>query len=137
MVNTWTRRSITTIAGCKEYNIYFYQVHGKYPESSSTILKEVQIFLKNENNYYTASGYITFQFIIDCNGKKTKKTKVLQTDEHYAAYHFDKKLVQELYEFLNRMDKWRIFKNKAGQSFSYKAFITFKIKNGKVIRIIP
>lgn len=75
--------------------------------------------------------------MIDCNGNKMEKTRVLQTDEQYASDHFDKKLVQELFTFLNTLNKWSIYKNKAGQSFPYKAFITFKIKNGKVINIIP
>ncbi len=124
-------------SACKDYNIYFYQVHGKYPESSPTILKETQSFLRIQNKSYGGSGYITFQFMIDCEGKKMKKTRVLQTDEKYNNKQFDKNLVEKLYAFLNKMDKWEIFKNKTGQTFSYKAFITFKIKNGKVVNIIP
>ena len=63
---------------CPDYNIYFYQVHGKYPESSSTILKEAQSFLKAQDKSGAGSGYITFQFMIDCEGRKLKKTRVLQ-----------------------------------------------------------
>jgi len=124
-------------SACKDYNVYFYQVNGKYPESSSTILNKVHAYLKTKNNAYSGSGYITFQFMIDCAGRKMKKTRVLQTDEKYINYHFDKQFVDELYGFLNTLDKWRIDKNKSAKSFSYHAFITFKIKNGKVIRIIP
>lgn len=124
-------------SACKDYNIYFYQVNGKYPRSSYTILKEAQSFLKTKNNSYEGNGYITFQFTIDCEGKKMNKTRALQTDEKYIAYHFDKGFVEELYAFLNTMDQWKIFKNKTGQTFPYKAFITFKIKNGKVVNIIP
>lgn len=124
---------------CKDYNTYFYQGHGrgKYPEASTTILKEAESFLKIKNNSYSGSGYITFQFTIDCDGKKMNKTRVLQTDEKYNNYHFDKKLVGELYAFLKAMDKWEIFKTKSGESLSYRAFITFKIKNGKAVNIIP
>ncbi|MEO6837719.1 MAG: hypothetical protein ABI261_09015 [Ginsengibacter sp.] len=125
-------------ASCKDYNVYFYQGNGrgKYPESSSSILKETQSFLKRKNNSYKGSGYVTFQFMINCSGKKMNKTRVLQTDEKYNNYHFDKGLVQELYSFLNTMDKWKVFKIKSGEILSYHAFITLKIKNGKVINII-
>ncbi len=135
----YTDTTTTDDALCKDYNVYFYQGNGrgKYPESSSTTLNEVQSFLKRKNSSYTGSGYITFQFMIDCSGKKMNKTRVLQTDEKYRNYHFDKALVEELYSFLNTMDKWEIFKNKAGQTFPYKAFISFKIKNGKAVNIIP
>lgn len=122
---------------CPDYNLYFYQVNGKYPESSFTILRRVQSFLRTQNKSYTGSGYITFQFMIDCLGRKLKKTRVLQTDGKYSNYDFDKEFVEELYTFLNTMNKWEIFKNKAEQSYPYRAFITFKIKNGKVINIIP
>lgn len=124
---------------CKDYNVFFYQGNGrgKYPEASSTMLKEVQSFLKRKGNHYSGSGYITFQFMINCDGKKMNKTRVLQTDEKYNKDHFDKGLVEELYTFLNTMDKWKIFKIKSGESLSYHAFITFKIKNGKAVNIIP
>ena len=126
-------------ATCKDYSVYYYQGHGrgKYPEASTTILKEVQSFLKIKDNSFKGSGYITFQFMIDCNGKKMKKTRVLQTDEEYNNYHFEKEFVEELYTFLNTMDKWKIFKINSGEILSYHAFITFKIKNGKAVNIIP
>ena len=120
----------------KIYN-YFYSVGGKYPENSASLLKEVQIFLQQKNANYANSGYITFRFIIDCEGKRLPKTQVLHTDENYAAFHFEKKLVDELYSFLITLDKWVTAKSKDGNTYSYKAFLTFKTKNGKVINIIP
>jgi hypothetical protein len=122
---------------CKNNTQYFYSVGGKYPQNSSTLLKEVQTFLQQKNKNYSNSGYITFRFIIDCGGKRSPKTEVLQTDEYYISNHFDKELVNELFAFLKTMDKWKIAASKEGAIFSYKAFLTFKIKNGKVINIIP
>lgn len=122
---------------CKDYNLFFYQVGGKYPKSSSALLSEVLSFLKQKNKLDAGTGYITFQFKIDCTGKKLRRTQVLQTDETYKNFHFDRELVNELYLFLNSLDKWKIAKNKEGQNFVYKAFITFKINNGKVCNIIP
>jgi hypothetical protein len=122
---------------CKNYNVYFYQVGGKYPESSFSLLNELQIFLQQINEIYSGSGYITFRFTVDCEGKIMQKIQVMQTDEKYTKYHFDKALVNELFAFLKTLDKWKTAKTKDGETFSYKAFITFKIKNGKVINIIP
>lgn len=122
---------------CKDYNIFYYSVGGKYLKNSYTVLNEVQLFLQLQHKDYNGSGYITFRFKIDCAGNKMKKTQVLQTDEKYAAYHFDKEFVNELYLFLNTLDKWKIAKNKEGKTFPYNAFISFKIKNGKVVNIIP
>ena len=124
-------------SACKDYTIYYYQVGGKYPKSSITLLKEVQLFLIHQNQLFKGSGYITFRFRIDCEGQRTKRTQVLQTDEHYKSYHFNKTLVNELYLFLNTLNNWKAAKDKRGNFFSYIALLTFKIKDGKVINIIP
>lgn len=121
----------------KDYNIYYYQVGAKYPKSSITLLKEAQTFLQQSNKTYQGNGYITFRFRVDCEGHRTKRTQVLQTDETYNSYHFDKEFVSELYRFLNTLNDWKTAKDNRGNSFSYMAFITFKIKNGKVINVIP
>jgi len=122
---------------CANYNAYYYQVGGKYPESSSSVLKEVQTFRQDENKIHTGSGYITFRFTIDCEGKVMKKVQVLQTDENYRQYHFEKEFVNELFSFFETMDKWKIAKTKYGDPITYNAFISFKIKYGKIINIIP
>lgn len=129
--------TINADTGCKDYNIYYYQVGGKYPKSSITLLKETQIFLQQTNKSFQGSGYITFRFRVDCEGQRTKRTQVLQTDEHYKSYHFNKDFVNELYRFLNTLNDWKTAKDNRGNTFSYIAFITFKLKNGKVTNIIP
>ncbi len=122
---------------CPKIYGYFYSVGGKYPENSASLLKKVQIFLQEKNENYLNSGYITFRFMVDCEGKLLPKTQVLQTDGKYSASHFNKNLVNELFAFLKILNKWKIAKSKEGDTYSYKAFVTFKIKNGKVINIIP
>lgn len=122
---------------CKQNNIYFYSVNGKYPESSITLLKKVQIFLQQKGKTYSGSGYITFRFRVNCEGHKMKRTQVLQVDENYKHYYFEKGFVNELYSFLNTLDKWRIAKNENDNTFSYHSFISFKIQDGKVVNIIP
>lgn len=122
---------------CKDYNLYYYQVGGKYLKSSSTILNELREFLLLKNKIYKGSGYVTFRFKIDCLGNKMKKIQVIQTDEKYKSNHFDKEFVSELYKFLNTLTDWRIAKDPNGKVYPYNAFITYKIKDGKVINIIP
>ncbi|MEJ7682172.1 MAG: hypothetical protein WKG06_30840 [Segetibacter sp.] len=129
--------TVNSNIACKDYNVYYYQVGGKYPKSSITLLKDAQTFLQHTNKIYQGNGYITFRFKIDCEGHRIKRTQVLQTDENHKSYHFDKELVNELYLFLNTLDEWKVAKDSKGNSFSYIAFITCKIKNGKVINIIP
>jgi hypothetical protein len=129
--------TINTDTTCKLYNLYYYQVGGKYPKSSVTLLKETQAYLQEKNKAYEGSGYITFRFRIDCNGHKMKRTQVLHTDENYKDNHFDIGLVNELFLFTNSLNEWKIARDNKDNSFSYNTFITFKIQNGKVVNIIP
>ena len=115
---------------------YYYSVGSKYPMSSVNLLKQVIAFISPKSNY-SGNGYITFRFAIDCEGHMLKRTRVIQTDGQYKNYHFDKSLVNELFAFLQTLDKWKIASYKSGKSFSYIAVISFKIQNGKVINIIP
>jgi hypothetical protein len=124
--------------GCKGYsNVYYYQVSGKYPESSASLLKEAQTFIGKLNKKYIGSGYITFRFVINCQGKMRKRVQVLQTDDNYKDFHFDKAFVNDLFSFVQTLDKWRIAGAKESTPYFYTTFITFKIKDGKIINIIP
>lgn len=125
-------------ATCKGHHyVYYYQVGGKYPENSRSLLSKAQAFMHDKNKSYHGSGYITLRFAIDCEGKMGRKVQVLQTNEKYKSFHFDKKFVNELHSFLKTLDKWKIAGSKESSPFFYTSFITFKIKDGKIINIIP
>ncbi len=124
-------------SNCPNYAIYYYSLGCKYPKNSSSLLKDLQDFLKNKNNIYPGSGYITFRFKIDCEGRPNQKVKVSQTDTKYKICHFDKKLVNELYLFIKTLNEWKTGITRDGKVYSYLAFITFKMENGKIINIIP
>jgi len=121
---------------CIDANLYYYQIGCKYPKSSSTLLIEVQKYMQGSKIVSTESGYITFRARIDCEGHPVKKVQVLQTDEQYKKFHFDKAYVNELYLYFVTLDNWKTISSYKG-SFYYTAFITFKIRNGKVINITP
>lgn len=116
---------------------HFYSVDGKYPTGSSTVLKEVKTYMAKGSRNYTGSGYITLRFIIDTTGRMLPKVKVMLTDEDYKAQTFDRNLVEELSAFMLTLNKWKIARYRTGEALEYIAFMTFKMKNGKVINIIP
>ena len=116
---------------------HFYSVDGKYPTGSVAVLKDVKAFIAGQKGAYTGTGYITYRFIIDTTGHMGNKVKVMQTDEEYKAQSFEKHLVETLGAFIQTLDKWKIGRYRSGEALEYIAFMTFKIKNGKVINIIP
>jgi len=116
---------------------HFYSVDGKYPTGSAAVLKDVKAFLAKQKIDPSGSGYITYRFIIDTTGHIGNKVKVMQTDEEYKARSFEKPLIEALGAFIQTLDKWKIARYRTGEALEYIAFITFKMKNGKVINIIP
>ncbi len=122
---------------CKCPTVYYYQVGGKYPKNSASLLKELTSFQKDRPQIDSGSGNITFCFTVNCEGQVMKKVEVKQTDEKYNPCHFQKSFVNQLFLFFNTLKKWKLVKQRTGEPLNYLAFITFKIKNGKVINIIP
>lgn len=116
---------------------HFYSVDGKYPIGSAAVLKDVKAFIARQKGTYTGNGYITYRFIIDSTGHMGNKVKVMQTDEEYKALSFERSLLETLGAFIQTLDKWKVARYRTGEALEYIAFITFKIKNGKVINIIP
>jgi hypothetical protein len=128
-----------TNADCnKNMGAYYYQVGGKYPEASYTLVSSARSFFAEKLYHKTnSSGYLTFQFLIDCQGRLIKNVKVLQTDPNYHKCSFDSVLIKSYYEFLLTLNNWKIARSKNGETFSYYAFMTFKIKDGTIENIIP
>ena len=122
---------------CKNYTAYYYQVGGKYTENSASLLKELLLFQQDKTQIDSGSGNITFRFTVNCEGEVMKKVEVMQTDEKYNLCHFQKQFVNQLFLFFKTLKKWKIVKGRNGEPLNYLAFIIFKIKNGKVINIIP
>jgi hypothetical protein len=115
---------------------YYYSVDGKYPKNSTTLIKEAKAFLKDKPHYAEVNGYITFRFGVNCEGT-ISRFRVQQTDEKYNETHFDKNLVNDLHQFVLSLNPWPIGRDKDKKPINYVAFISFKIKNGEIIAIIP
>lgn len=113
----------------------YYQVAGKYPRSSDTLLREAQAFLHQQSQAYTGSGYITFRFIVDCQGHREPRTQVLQTDASYRRFAFPPALVTTLYAYLQTLAEWRV--GQAAHPVRYITYLNFKMQDGKVVAVTP
>ncbi|MFT3948384.1 MAG: hypothetical protein QM763_15550 [Agriterribacter sp.] len=122
---------------CKTTNIYYYQVDGKYPENSYTLLHAVTTYLDNFELKGLKNGYITFRFTIDCKGQLVRFVEVLQTNELYKKAAFEIAFLNKLYQYIRTLKDWKKATLKNSYPCAYKAFLTFKIKDGKVDNIIP
>lgn len=114
---------------------HYYSVDGKYPRSSETLLREARAFLQQQKQVYAGTGYVTFRFVIDCAGHRLPRTQVLQTDATYQRIAFQPDLVEKLYAFLQTLTEWKIAKSPTPAN--YIAYLTFKLKDGQVVAIVP
>ncbi|AMR25956.1 hypothetical protein A0257_01815 [Hymenobacter psoromatis] len=131
MDTTSSRNSACAEAAVARY----YQVAGKYPRSSDTLLREAQAFLRQRGQAYAGSGYITFRFIVDCQGHREPRTQVLQTDATYRRFAFPPALVSALYAYLQTLTEWRV--GQAAHPVRYITYLNFKMQDGKVVAVTP
>ncbi|RAK65101.1 hypothetical protein DLM85_16285 [Hymenobacter edaphi] len=117
---------------------YYYSVKLKYPRSSATLRAEAQAFLRARGGHYAGSGYITFRFVVDCEGRPLPRTQVLQTDAAYQPAHFAPRLVEELYAFVGTLREWpRAKRPGSGEAVNYIALVSFKLTDGQVVAVLP
>lgn len=121
---------------CPTSGVRYYSVQGKYPRNSYTLAQEAQAFLQQQKQGYAGSGYVTFRFVIDCAGHRQPRVQVLQTDAQYQRTHFDKALVEALYAYFKTLAEWRVGLAK-NVAVNYIAYLTFKLKDGKVVAVVP
>ena len=118
------------------YPIYYYQVETKYPVSTMTLLADAKAFMQKRGNKYSGTGYVTLRFLVDCEGL-IHRTRVLQTDDNYQSYRFDKNLINDLNDFIHTLNRWQ--KGVSAyqmENLNYIAYLSFKIKNGEVVNVI-
>lgn len=132
MDTTMTRTPACEKAGYAPY----YAVQAKYPRSSETLAKGAQTFLQGKPKH-RGSGYVTFRFVVDCQGNRLPRVEVLQTDARYQQFHFPKELVNNLYAYFKTLTDWPAAVWRGEMRVNYIAYLTFKITNGKVVAVIP
>jgi hypothetical protein len=134
----WVDSTLIGGAECAPiYPIFYYDIGVKYPRSSETLLKEVSAVFESERGSVGEDGYVTFQFFVNCEGVASRFS-VLQTTENYQPTRFSPQLVRGLYVFTKNLDPWPAPVEAHGLSMlNYFAYVSYKIKNGKPVAVIP
>ncbi|MEZ5059758.1 MAG: hypothetical protein R2879_22215 [Saprospiraceae bacterium] len=89
----------------------------------------------NLENWPKASGYLTLRFVINCNGEAGRFTTD-EADLDFNPKQFDDDLVNHFYKILKENKDWSpcIIRGENRDAYTY---ITFKLKDGKLIEILP
>ncbi len=81
------------------------------------------------------SGFLTFRFVVNCKGQPGRYI-VIENDLELKPKKFNEKLVSHLLEITQSFKEWKlvILEN---QPRDYYIYVTYKLKNGKIIEILP
>ena len=88
-----------------------------------------------ENRDYSDSGYLNIRFVINCKGE-TGRYIVHENDLDLNPMSFNPDLKKQLFELTKQLKKWNPVVFRAQPQDSY-AYISYRIKNGEIIEILP
>lgn len=81
------------------------------------------------------SGLIRIRFVVNCKGE-TGRFRVLEMNEEYKKFKFNNAIVHQLLKITQELSGWKI-QQKNTYGIDYYQYLIFKIKNGKLIEILP
>ena len=81
------------------------------------------------------SGLIRVRFIINCNGS-SGRFRLLSMDYNYKEVEAPENVTDQLVSITKSLDKWNI-KNHDDSPIDYYQYLSFKIENGKIEKILP
>ena len=120
---------------CNEKEIYqYYSVHTSFIGGRKAIRKFIRKELTSNFTFENDDfGYITFRFIINCNGQ-LGRIRFKSVDHEMKKKKFTQKKVEKLKEVISLLKNWSPGKVSNNKYDSYYQ-ITFKINKGKVVDI--
>ena len=84
---------------------------------------------KNQN------GWLRIRFIVNCKGE-ADRYRVLEADENYQPFKFDKKISAQLRETTKKLKGWKAMRHK-DTPVDYYQYLLFKIEDGQITEILP
>jgi hypothetical protein len=81
------------------------------------------------------SGYLTFRFVVNCKGS-AGRYQIIENDLDLKPKKFNKELVSHLFSITQQFKEWQpaIWEN---ESRDYNIYLTYKLRDSKIIEILP
>lgn len=124
---------------CKPEKIiqYFSVGQGLLYEGEQIALEKEFAEKYNSEIVKKESGWIRIRFIVNCHGK-TDRFRVLESDENYKEKEFDKSITSQLLQITKELKNWRgLYIQESKEGWDYYQYLIFKIKDGKIEKILP
>ncbi|WP_346320912.1 hypothetical protein [Chitinophaga sp. YIM B06452] len=113
----------------------YYNLKSYYKSHKKQIVKFLLDNFHTQDEFLDQHGFLTVRFIINCNGQ-TGRFRLFGIDGNYQPIQFKPALSQQLLGLVKQLGGWQapVYKEKAYDSYQY---ITFHIRNGKIISVSP
>ena len=113
---------------------YFNNSKGlEYLGEKTALIKEYKKFTPSEKK--NQNGIIRIRFVVNCKGE-TGRFRILEADENYKEFKFDKKITTQLLKITKQLKGWES-KTIRNNEIDYYQYLIFKIENGKIKEILP
>jgi len=123
---------------CDDDDIYQYFNLGDAIHYNGDKPMLINSFLQNYDSTKVKkeSGLIRIRFIVNCHGE-TDRFRIIQSDLNYKEKEFDKNITNQLMAITKALDGWGQKYKEDGTSVDYWQYLTFKIIDGKIVKILP
>ena len=125
---------------CDESNIkqYYVRKSSDTPPNYKDEKRGLEKAILNKYNFPKTekeNGYVTIRFIVNCNGK-TGRFRIEEMNFTYQSKKFDSKISSQLFEIVRNLNEWVPRKDK-NTEYDFYQYLTFKIENGQIIKVLP
>ncbi|MEQ9164885.1 MAG: hypothetical protein RLO12_01400 [Fulvivirga sp.] len=115
------------------FQYYNFSSAIQYDGEKAKVLREFDRQFQAVDEY--ENGYVTIRFIVNCDGK-TGWYRIVTMDLDYNEKNLSKELTNQLLEITKSLDGWKPG-DFDGKNYDYYQYLTFKITNGDIERIMP
>ena len=83
------------------------------------------------------SGYLTYRFVLNCKGE-VGRFITEEADLDFNKKQFNQETISHLYEIVSKQKNWKTcFSRRINKALDAYLYLTFKLKDGKIIEILP
>ena len=125
---------------CNKKNIKQYYVRSSTDspanyEGEKRALEKTILSQYNFAKTASENGYLTIRFLINCKGE-TGRFRIEEMNFEYQPIQFDQKISEQLLKIVKNLDGW-IPRQNGETTFDFYQYLTFKIQDGQIIKILP
>jgi hypothetical protein len=126
--------------GDKEFKTcgnYIYEYYNSFPHGGFKYGKKAlrDSVMRKYKTVSTESGYLTFRFVVNCQGV-AGHYEIIENDLNHAPARLNKNVISNLFQITQDLREWKQI-TLDDQPRDYYFYITYKLNDGKIIGILP